>query len=67
MPFLPIIFTRLLGTFGPRPILATALVEDYKKEYGAITETLKENLQMWYNKDKGQSTISDLISLLEKA
>ena len=58
---------QVLGTFGPRPILATALVEDYKKEYGAITETLKENLQMWYNKDKGQSTISDLISLLEKA
>ena len=57
----------VIDTFGPRPIMASTLVDDYKKEHGAVTEQLKENLQMWYNKDKGQSTISDLILILEKA
>ena len=52
---------EVLGTFGPRPIAATNLVKDYIKEHGAVTDALKENLQMWYNKDKGQSTITDLL------
>lgn len=58
---------KILDTFGPRPIAATTLVEDYKTKHGIVTDNLKENLQMWYNKDKGQSTIADLISLLEMA
>ena len=54
----------VLDTFGPRPIAATNLVKDYITEHGTVTDELKENLQMWYNKDKGQSTIADLLLLL---
>lgn len=55
---------EVLNTFGPRPNVATSLVKDYITKHGAVTDELKENLQMWYNKDKGQSTIADLLLLL---
>ena len=56
---------EVINTFGPRPAVATKMVEDYKAEHGKITPEFKEDLQRWYNKDKGQSTIEDLIKLLD--
>ncbi|NRR90004.1 thioredoxin family protein [Winogradskyella undariae] len=55
---------EVLNTFGPRPTVATKLVQDYKAEHGKLTPEFKEDLQRWYNKDKGQSTIEDLVHLL---
>lgn len=55
---------EVVDTFGPRPHTATTMVADYKAEHGMLTIEFKESLQQWYNKDKGQSTIADLISLL---
>lgn len=55
---------EVLNTFGPRPTVATNLVQAYKAEHGVITPEFKEELQRWYNKDKGQSTIEDLVNLL---
>ena len=52
------------NTFGPRPSEATKLVNDYKSKHGALTPEFKEELQGWYNKNKGQNAISDLVSLL---
>lgn len=52
------------NTFGPRPSVATKLVNDYKAKHGKLTPEFKEDLQHWYNKDKGQSAIEDLVSLL---
>jgi thiol-disulfide isomerase/thioredoxin len=57
---------EVLDTYGPRPSVATKMVEDYKKAHGALTPEFKENLQRWYNKDKGKTTIEDLTQLLEK-
>lgn len=57
---------EVINTYGPRPSAVTTLVEDYKKEYGTLTTEFKENLQRWYNKDKGKTVITDLINLLEK-
>ena len=54
----------VVNTFGPRPTAATQLVNDYKTLHGALTPEFKEILQHWYNKDKGQSTIEDLVKLL---
>ncbi len=54
----------VLDTFGPRPSAATQLVNDYKETHGTLTPEFKETLQHWYNTDKGQSTMSDLIKLL---
>ncbi|WP_246296706.1 thioredoxin family protein [Winogradskyella vidalii] len=55
----------VLNTFGPRPTVATAMVQAYKAEHGVITPEFKEDLQRWYNLDKGQSLIEDLVKLLE--
>lgn len=55
----------VLNTFGPRPSVATQLVNNYKAKHGQLTPEFKEDLQHWYNKDKGQSTIGDLVEILK--
>lgn len=54
----------VLNTYGPRPTMATQLVNDYKAEHGKLTPEFKEDLQQWYNKDKGQNIISDIVEML---
>lgn len=54
----------VLGTYGPRPSAATTLVNAYKASYGKLTPEFKEELQRWYNTDKGQTTIDDILLLL---
>ncbi|MEX0362104.1 MAG: thioredoxin family protein [Allomuricauda sp.] len=54
----------IIGEWGPRPSIATQMVEDFKKEHGTLTSEFKQDLQVWYNKDKGQNTLSDLLDLL---
>ncbi|RKE98524.1 thioredoxin family protein [Ichthyenterobacterium magnum] len=54
----------VVNTYGPRPTAATKLVNDYKEAHGKLTPEFKEDLQRWYNKDKGQSAIEDLLQLL---
>ncbi|RKR15093.1 thioredoxin-like protein [Maribacter vaceletii] len=56
---------EVLGEWGSRPTIATKMVEDYKKEHGTLTPEFKQDLQVWYNKDKGQNTIEDLVMLLD--
>ncbi|SHG88205.1 Thioredoxin [Flavobacterium micromati] len=55
----------VLGKWGPRPKGATELIENYKKEFGVIDETIKTNLQMWYLYDKGVSTQNEIIDLMQ--
>ncbi|SFS77438.1 Thiol-disulfide isomerase or thioredoxin [Zhouia amylolytica] len=55
---------EIIGTWGPRPATATQMVEDYKEKYGKLTPELKQDLQVWYNKDKGQSIANELLELL---
>ena len=56
---------EVVNTFGPRPSVATHLVNAYKAEHGKLTPEFKEDLQRWYNKDKGQSALEDLVGLLD--
>jgi len=56
----------VLNTYGPRPTEATELVNEYKHKNGKITPDFKEDLQHWYNKDKGQNVIHDVIGILSK-
>ena len=56
---------KVINSYGPRPSTATAMAENYKKEHGQLTPEFKEDLQRWYNKDKGKTTIDDLTKLLE--
>ena len=55
---------EVLDTFGPRPSEATKLVNDYKAEHGTLTPEFKEDLQIWYNRNKGQNIIEDILDLL---
>lgn len=55
---------KVVATWGPRSNKATKLVEDYKTAYGKLTPEFKQDLQIFYNKDKGQSIIQDLLELL---
>ncbi|AXG68431.1 thioredoxin [Kordia sp. SMS9] len=55
---------NVLGDWGPRPTKATKLVNDYKAAHGKLTPEFKKELQVWYNKDKGQNTIEDLLQLV---
>ncbi|WP_299321891.1 thioredoxin family protein [uncultured Maribacter sp.] len=54
----------VVATWGPRSMKATQLVEDYKAEHGKLTPEFKQDLQVFYNKDKGQSILEDLLKLL---
>jgi len=56
----------VLNTFGPRPSEATNLVNRFKAENGALTPEFKEDLQYWYNKDKGQNIIKDITKILSE-
>lgn len=55
---------EVIGQWGSRPRVATQMVLDYKDEHGKLTPEFKQDLQLWYNKDKGQSTLDDLLQLL---
>lgn len=54
----------LLGHWGPRPKGAADLIKNYKKEFGAIDEKAKTDLQLWYLHDKGLTTQEELINLM---
>lgn len=54
----------VVNTWGPRSKNATKLVEDHKAAHGTILPEFKQDLQLWYNKDKGQSILQDLLLLL---
>ena len=55
---------NVIGDWGPRPTKATQLVNDYKAAHGKLTPEFKQDLQVWYNKDKGQNTVADLLKLV---
>ncbi|GER60355.1 thioredoxin family protein [Patiriisocius marinus] len=54
----------VLGEWGPRPTVATKMVADYKEAHGGLTPEFKQDLQVWYTRDKGQSIIDDLEKIL---
>ena len=51
------------NSWGPRPTVATKMVQDYKAANGALDATFKKDLQVWYNKDKGNSLQEDVVDL----
>ena len=55
---------EVLGDWGPRPKIATQMVQDYKAKHGKLTAEFRQELQQWYNKDKGQEILKELAALL---
>jgi len=56
---------EVLNSWGPRPSEATKMVNDYKATHGGLDDNFKKDLQIWYNKDKGNNTQKDLLNILE--
>ncbi|ADV48366.1 thioredoxin family protein [Cellulophaga sp. E16_2] len=52
----------VFSEWGPRPSKATQLVNDYKNTHGTLTPEFKQDLQIWYTKDKGVHTAEDLLA-----
>ncbi len=55
---------EVLGDWGPRPSTATEMVQEFKESFGALTSEFKQDLQVWYNKDKGITTLRDILASL---
>lgn len=56
---------NVIETWGPRPTIATKMVADYKTKNGALDAQFKQDLQVWYNKDKGKSTQEDFVNIIK--
>jgi hypothetical protein len=57
---------NVMDSWGPRPTTATKMVADYKEKNGTLDLAFKEDLQVWYNKDKGKSVQEDFVNLVLK-
>ena len=57
---------EIIGTYGPRLSEAAGYVNRFKVKYGQLTPEFKEDLQHWYNNDKGQNIMQDIIDILYK-
>ncbi|MBQ4819757.1 thioredoxin family protein [Aquimarina sp. MMG016] len=55
---------EVLNTWGPRPSTATQMVNEYKAQHGSLDPEFKEDLQIWYNKNKGVNIAEDLSNIL---
>ena len=55
---------EVLNSWGPRPSVATQMVNDYKEQHGSLDPEFKQDLQVWYNKDKGANIAEDVLKLL---
>jgi len=54
----------IINSWGPRPSVATKAVNEYKEKHGGLDAEFKQNLQVWYNKDKGVNIAEDLLDLI---
>jgi thiol-disulfide isomerase/thioredoxin len=57
---------EVISSWGPRPSIATNMVNDYKEKHGGLDADFKRDLQVWYNKDKGENIQEDVVSFLKK-
>ena len=56
---------ELITHWGPRPSVASKMATVFMEVHGSLTAEFKTDLQKWYNKDKGQTTLKDILDLLE--
>lgn len=56
--------SEVINTYGPRPSEAANYVHRFKAMNGNLTPEFKEDLQHWYNGNKGQNVIDDITEML---
>ena len=57
---------KVISSWGPRPSIATKMVNDYKEKHGGLDADFKRDLQVWYNKNKGENIQEDIVAFLEQ-
>ena len=55
---------KVVSSWGPRTEIATRMIKDYKEKHGKVDDTIKKDLQVFYNNDKGKQIEKEMISLL---
>lgn len=55
---------KVVSSWGPRTEKATRMIKEYKQKHGKVDDTIKKDLQVFYNKDKGKQIEKEMISLL---
>ncbi len=55
---------EVVNHWGPRSKAATKVVDDYVQKHAKIDEQLKTDLQLWYNKNKGEAIIAEMQDLV---
>lgn len=55
---------KVVSSWGPRTEIATRMIKDYKEKHGKVDDTIKKDLQVFYNKDKGKQIEKEMVSLL---
>jgi hypothetical protein len=55
----------VLHEWGPRPKTASKMVAEYKERNGKVDDSLKKELQIWYNKDRGNTMLDELIEMVQ--
>ncbi len=55
---------EVINHWGPRSKAASKVVDDYILEHGQIKDQLKTDLQIWYNKNKGEAILHDIQELM---
>jgi len=58
---------EVINSWGPRPSIATKMVADYKIKHGTLDPEFKQNLQVWYNQDKGKNIAEDLFKMVTES
>lgn len=58
---------EVVATWGPRPKPAQDIMLNWKANQDTITwEEFEKNLHLWYARDKGNTIIEEIVSMLEK-
>ncbi|MDT0678465.1 thioredoxin family protein [Autumnicola musiva] len=55
---------QVINHWGPRSKAATKVLNDYIQEHGQMDEQLKTELQLWYNKNKGEAILNEIQELV---
>ncbi len=56
----------VVGQWGPSPSYVLQKTKAFKEKHGKLTPEFKKEMQLWYNKDKGQTIAEDLLKLIDK-
>ena len=56
---------EVLKEWGPYPQVLSEKIKNFKDIHGSLTPKFKEEIQIWYNKNKGKSIALDLLKLID--